>query len=197
MAKRKKKEIVPGNASKKRREEAMEKAKPQNKFNIPKSGWWGLVALEAILLLTCFFTGNLIFGLPAVVLAFFIEHNGMDVLLEDYNEMMADRRERLGLPRDPEANPDENLSDTMRRERIEKRREKKERKIAENMGLSYEDYLEAARLGEEREARKNASSNGSDSNALPEAVESEASSDVAEITAAESAGADSDTESAE
>ena len=79
MAKRKKKENVPGNASKKRMEESHKK--PENKYGISKGGWWALVACETVLLVVCFVTGNIIYGIPALILAFFIEHNGMDVLL--------------------------------------------------------------------------------------------------------------------
>ena len=45
---------------------------------------------------------------------------------------------------------------------IAKRREKKERKEAEAMGLTYEQYLEAKRLGEERVERDAASRGSAD-----------------------------------
>ena len=161
MAKRKKKEIVPGNASKKRMKEFHKK--PENKYGISKGGWWALVACETVLLVVCFVTGNIIYGIPALILAFFIEHNGMDVLLEDYNNMMEDRRQAIGVAKEGMSDEErKEFMEEMRKARIAKRREKKERKEAEAMGLTYEQYLEAKRLGEERVDRDAASREPSD-----------------------------------
>ena len=161
MAKRKKKEIVPGNASKKRMEESHKK--PENKFGISKGGWWALVVCEAVLLVVCFVTGNIVYGIPAFALAIFIEHNGMDVLLEDYNNMLEERRQAIGVAKEGMSDEErKEFMEEMRQARIAKRREKKERKEAEAMGLTYEQYLEAKRLGEERVERDAASLGSAD-----------------------------------
>ena len=111
---KKKKYIAPGNASLRKYEE--EHQAPENKFNIPKAGWFALVFLSAAFL---------VLG-----------------LLQDYNDMLEKRKIAMGMAEDLSDDERKNLMQALTQERLRLRREKRDRKKAEKLGISYDDYVQ-------------------------------------------------------
>ena len=144
MAKRKKKKvIVPGNASKRRYEE--EHRLPESKYNISKAGWYGLVALSAALLIASALTSNILFAAIALAVIIFVDRNGKNLILADYNDLLEKRRLAMGMSEDLSDEERKGLMQALTEERIRVRREKKDRKKAERLGISYEDSRRSAR----------------------------------------------------
>lgn len=153
MAKRKKKKvIVPGNASKRRYEE--EHRLPESKYNISKAGWYGLVALSAALLIASALTSNILFAAIALAVIIFVDRNGKDLILADYNDLLEKRRLAMGMSEDLSDEERKGLMQALTEERIRVRREKKDRKKAERLGISYEDYVAAKRSGDDSEGER-------------------------------------------
>lgn len=142
MAKSKKKKyIAPGNASKRRYEE--EHQAPENKFNIPKAGWFALVFLSAAFLIIGVLTSSIYYCLPALLIILFVDRYGKDYILQDYNDMLEKRKIAMGMAEDLSDDERKNLMQALTEERIRLRREKRDRKKAEKLGISYEDYVKA------------------------------------------------------
>lgn len=139
VAKRKKKVIVPGNASKRRYEE--EHRPPESKYNISKGGWFALVACSAILLIASALTSNIVFAAAALAIIIFVDRYGKDYILADYNDLLEKRRMAMGMSEDLTEAERKGLMRALTDERIRVRRERKDRKRAERLGMTYEEYL--------------------------------------------------------
>lgn len=153
--KKKKKEIVPGNASKRKYEEAHQE--PKSPYNISKAGWFALVALSAGLLIAAIMFSNIIFAMLSLVIIIFVDRNGKDFILQDYNDMMEKRRMAMGMSTDLSDEERKHLMQSLTEERIRVRHEKRDRKKAEKLGISYEEYVQA-KYGSEDDATEAPSS---------------------------------------
>ncbi|WP_028263331.1 hypothetical protein [Atopobium fossor] len=139
MSKRKK-NIVPGKASKKRWEDLH--AAPDNKFNISKAGWLIFIVVEALLLIASFFTSNILLGIGALVIGIFVERYGKDYILHDYNMQVAEYRQRFGFGKDGMTAEQRNeIMAAMRDERQRQRREKRAKRLSIKKGIDYEEAL--------------------------------------------------------
>ena len=138
---KKKKYIAPGNASLRKYEE--EHQAPENKFNIPKEGWFALVFLSAAFLVLGLLTSSIYYALPALLIILFGDRYGKDYILQDYNDMLEKRKIAMGMAEDLSDDERKNLMQALTQERLRLRREKRDRKKAEKLGISYDDYVQA------------------------------------------------------
>ena len=116
---------------------------PENKFNIPKAGWFALVFLSAAFLVLGLLTSSIYYALPALLIILFVDRYGKDYILQDYNDMLEKRKIAMGMAEDLSDDERKNLMQALTQERLRLRREKRDRKKAEKLGISYDDYVQA------------------------------------------------------
>ena len=127
---------------------------PTNRLGLSKTSWYLLIVCEAILITICFFTANLWYGIPAVIIALVIGHFGEDFILYDTNVQIAEYQYQFkDRPGGMTEEHRDEIYAAMREERQKARREKKASKASARGRVSYEDALE-------REIEKSARAKG-------------------------------------